>query len=100
MSTQYFLFEMVLNLITYFAFFFIITLVIARCSKFIVPEKLARFFWVTFGMVIVGFGYLSIQMDDRYLIKRDFELKIFDSGFAFLEMHSTGREKYSQEPND
>ena len=50
-----------------------------------------------FGVLFLGFVYLSNDLDDRYLIKRDFDVKIFDSGFTIFQSHSTDREKYQTE---
>jgi hypothetical protein len=40
---------------------------------------------------------LSNDLDDRYSTKRDFEVKIFDSGISIFGIHSTDREKYQTE---
>ena len=45
----------------------------------------------------LGFIYLSKDLDDRYKIKRDFDIKIFDSGITMFGIHSTDREKYRGE---
>ena len=97
LSTQYFLIEMTINFLTYFAFWLIITLTINRFLKVNIPILISKIFWIGFGVLSLGFLYLSSDLDDRYLIKRDFEVKIFDSGITIFGNHSTDREKYKTE---
>jgi len=97
MSTQYFLTEMAINLLTYFVFWLIITLVLNRIWKINIPKRISKIFWIGFTVLFLGFAYLSNDLDDRYLIKRDFDVKIFGSGFTVFENHSTDRKKYQTE---
>ena len=97
MSTQYFLTEMAINLLTYFVFWLIITLVINRIWKINIAKRIAKIFWIGFGILFLGFAYMSNDLDDRYLIKRDFDVKIFDSGITIFGIHSTDRERYQTE---
>jgi hypothetical protein len=97
LSTQYFLFEAIINLVSYFTVFLIITLVINRLWRIRISRKVAQFFWIALGIFIGGNVYLSIQMDDRYKLTRDFDVEIFDWGITFLQTHSTDREKYNKE---
>jgi len=97
MSTQYFLTEMGINLLAYFVFWLIITLFLNRIWKINIPKRIAKIFWIGFGILFLGFAYLSNELDDQYLMKRDFDIKIFDSGFTIFGIHSTDREKYQTE---
>ena len=97
LSTRYFLTEMTINLLTYFVFWLIVTLVLNRIWKINIPKRIAKIFWIGFGILFSGFVYLSNDLDDRYLIKREFEVEIFDSGFTIFGIHSTDREKYQTE---
>ena len=97
LSTQYFLTEMALNLLTYFTFWLIITWIVSRFWKMNIPELVSKIFWIGFGIFFLGFVYLSNDLNDRYLIKRDFDVKIIDSGFTIFESHSRDREKYQSE---
>lgn len=97
LSTQYFLTEMAINLLTYFVFWLIITLVLNRFRKINIPKKISKVFWIGFGILFLGFVYMSNGFDDQYLIKRDFKVKIFDTGFTLFESNSTDREKYQTE---
>lgn len=97
MSTQYFLTEMAFNLLTYFVFWLILTLVLNRIWKINITKRIAKIFWIGFATLFLGFVYMSNDLDDRYLIKRDFDVKIFDGGITIFGIHSTDREKYQTE---
>jgi hypothetical protein len=97
LSTQYFVFEMLVNLLTYFVISLAVTLIINRFWKIIIPGAGAWAFWIGFGIFMSGVVYMSNELDDRFVLKRDFEVKVFDSGFTVLQIHSTDREKYHKE---
>jgi hypothetical protein len=97
MSTQYFLTEMIVNQLTYFAFWLIITFTLNRFWKINIPKMIPKIFWIGFGILFLGFVFMSNDLDDRYLIKRKFDVKIFDSGFTLFYNHSIDREKYQTE---
>jgi len=97
MSTQYFLTEMGINLLTYFSFWLIVTLILNRIWKINIPKLISKIFWIGYTVLFLGFIYLSNDLDDQYLTKRDFEVKIFDSGISIFGIHSTDREKYQTE---
>jgi hypothetical protein len=100
LSTQYFLFEMLVNLLTYFMICLAVTLIINRFWKIRIGTIAAVAFWVGFGIFMSGVVYMSNELDDRFSMKRDFQVKIFDSGFTVLQVHSTDREKYSKAVKD
>lgn len=97
LSTQYFLTEMTINLLTYFAFWLITTWTINQFWKINIHKLFSKIFWIGFGVLFLGFVYLSNDLDDRYLIKREFDVKIFDSGLSILKNHSTDIGKYQTE---
>ena len=97
LSTQYFLTEMIINLLTYFVFWLSITWTISKFWKINIPKLVSNVFWIGFGVLFLGFVFLSNDLDDKYLLKRDFDVKIFDSGITFFGNHSTDREKYQPE---
>ena len=94
MSTQYFLTEICINLLTYFVFWLIITLALNQIWKINIPKRIAKIFWIGYGILFLGFAYMSNDLDDRYLTKRDFYVKTFDSGITIFGIHPTDREKY------
>ena len=97
MSTQYFLTEMAFNLLTYFVFWLTLTLALNRIWKINITKRTAKIFWIGFTTLFLGFVYMSNDLDDLYLIKRDFDVKIYDSGITIFGIHSTDREKYQTE---
>ncbi|NJB84205.1 hypothetical protein [Wenyingzhuangia aestuarii] len=97
MSTQYFLTEMGINLLIYFVFWLIITFALNQIWKINIPKRIAKMFWIGYGILFLGFTYMSNDLDDRYSIKRNFEVKIFDRGISVFGIHPTNREKYQTE---
>lgn len=93
LSTQFFLTEMIINFLTYFVFWLIITLALQRIWIINIPKLISKIFWIGFGVLFLGFVYLSNDLDDRYKIKRDFDVKFLESGITFFGIHSTDREK-------
>ena len=96
LSTQYFVTEMMINLLCYFIFWFFISFVINRIWNIRIPIMISRLFWIGFGIFIMGFAILSYDLDDRYYFKRKFEIKKLDSGFTILGFHSKDRSKYHE----
>lgn len=94
LSTQYFLTEMIIDLLIYFLFWLTITWLISRFWKINISKRISKKFWIVFGILFLGFAYISNDLDDRYLIKRNFDVKIIDSGYTIFESHSRDREKY------
>ncbi|WP_431164833.1 hypothetical protein [Tenacibaculum halocynthiae] len=97
LSTQYFLTEMIVDLFTYFAFWLILTLILNRIWTINIPKRISKIFWIGYSVLFLGFIYLSNDLNDRYSTKRDFEVKIFDSGISIFGINSTDREKYQTE---
>lgn len=97
MSTQYFISELFINLLTYFVFWLVVTLILNRIKKIIIPKKIAKIFWIGFGVFFAGTIFLSVELNDVYLKKREFDVKIFDSGFTIFQIHSNDREEYNEE---
>ena len=93
-ATQYFIWEMTLNLLTYFVFWLFITLTLNRIIKINIPRKISKAFWIGFAIIFAGAIFLSNSLDDQYLIKRNFDVKIFDSGFTLFESNSKDWKKY------
>lgn len=97
LSTQYFRTEMAINLLTYFTFWFGITWILNRCWKINIPNLISKIFWIGFGVLFLGFVYLSNDLDDRYFMTRDFDVKIFDYGISIFGNNSTDQKKHQTE---
>lgn len=85
---------MTVNLLTYFLFWLLVTLILNRIWKINIPKRISKMFWIGYAFVFLGFIYLSNDLNDRYSSKRDFEVKLFDSGISIFGIHSTDRQKY------
>ena len=96
MSTQYFVLELAVNFIAYFCICLIISLILFKIRQFTVPKKISLVFWIGFVVVFTATLYLSYEMKDVYPVSRDFQVKIFDSGFSFLEQ-TPDREVYMED---
>lgn len=87
LSTQYFACEMLVNFLTYFLFLTLITLLLNRKWTIKIPVKITKLFWIGFGIFFAGFIHLTTSLDDRYKIKRDFDVVIFDEGLSIFNQH-------------
>ena len=100
MSTQYFIFELMINLITYFLFWLVVIFLTTRIWKFNVPLKIVKIFWIGYGVLFLGFVFLSIDLNDVYLKKRNFEVVIFDTGISVFGNTPSERDKYQPQIED
>lgn len=92
LATQYFLMEALFNFVVYFTFWLAITLLIKRFWAIHIPKLLSISFWVVFCVLCSGYAYLSYELNDhQYSFKRDFDVKIIDSGFTIFETNDTSR---------
>lgn len=64
LSTQYFLTEMTINLLTYFAFWLIITLILNLIWKINISKRISKIFWIGYAILFLGFIYLSNDFDE------------------------------------
>lgn len=87
LSSQYFIVEMMINILVYFIYWFAMTLILNRFWEIKIPKSIVKTFWIGFGVFLFGFLYFSNEFNDLYFIKRDFDIKIIDSGFAIFEYH-------------
>jgi hypothetical protein len=97
LSTQYFLTEMIVNMLTYFAFWLIITLILNQIWKINISRRISKIFWFGYSVLFLEFIYFSNNLDDQYSTKRDFKVKIFDSGISIFGIHDTDKKKYETE---
>ncbi|MDO5979197.1 hypothetical protein [Flavivirga spongiicola] len=97
LSTQYFIFELFVNLMTYFLFWFVVTFLATRIWTINIPAKIVKVFWIGYGLLFLGFVFLSIDLNDLYLKKRNFEVEIFDTGISIFGNTPTDREKYQHQ---
>ncbi|QKX06030.1 hypothetical protein HN014_14320 [Aquimarina sp. TRL1] len=96
MATQYFILEMSIDLGIYFVFWGTICYCINRLRPIRIPRLASQLFWIGFGIFLLAFMYVSKAFNDVYIFKRNFEIKIIDTGGAIFE-NRPKREYYTYE---
>jgi len=99
LSTQYFIKEALVNFIIYFAIITSILKILDKRIKIEFSKKITRIFWIGFAICGLGFLFLSNQLNDMYLIQRDFEIVEFDKGISILGTHPN-RESFKAQLTD
>ncbi|MFK7799597.1 MAG: hypothetical protein AB8E82_19245 [Aureispira sp.] len=99
LSTQYFALELLVNILSYFLFWVIITFLVNKKWPISIPVKITNLFWIGFGVFLAGFIFLSYSLEDRFLVKRDFDVVIFDQGISLFD-HHPNREHFTNELNE
>ena len=92
-SEQYFILELLGNLITYFFIWLIITIIIKKFWEIKIPNRISNIFWIGFSVFIIAFTFITIDLEDVYFSKRKFKYKIYDSGISIFEQ-TPSRENY------
>ncbi len=100
LASQYFLLELSVDLVFYLLMALLVTVIIGQFKSIWIPGILAMIYWIGFGVLLSGFVYSSTVFDDQYVLKRDFEVKIFDSGITLVGHLPTDRSIYEQDIKD
>ncbi|CAM1371791.1 hypothetical protein [Tenacibaculum xiamenense] len=87
LSTQYFVMEMLLNFLAYFFITLVFCLFIRKFYRIEISKKISNSFWIGFGVFLLFFMYLSLEMQDHFLIKRNFKVKITNTGISLFNTH-------------
>ena len=88
LSTLYFLFPMIANLLVYFLIIFTAGQLSARFWRFQLPKVYNQVFWVAFGIYFCAKIYFSLTVfDDRYQLNRDFDVEVFATGISTFGHH-------------
>jgi hypothetical protein len=81
----YYVFETVVNITVFSLFWFAIIFIFDKYIKPITISKLfAKISIVLLCFYLIGFTYFSIELDNQFFIKRDFEVKVIDKGYHFI----------------
>jgi hypothetical protein len=89
MSLQFFMTELIVDLLTYFLFWFAILFSIDRFATKIKPHKVLTFtLWILTALVLCGAGLVASISDNEYYIKRPFEMNIMETGYKFVWQHT------------
>ncbi|MCB9334928.1 MAG: hypothetical protein H6586_02190 [Flavobacteriales bacterium] len=101
LSHQYFILEVLLNFLVRLVFWSIVVLAFKKylTRLRIAPTLVKIFYGITISFVSF-FAFVSHEVDDVYLLKRDFNIHVFDSGLMFLWQYPPERETFEKELND
>lgn len=85
MSLQIFFFELLIDLLTYFSFWFILVLFI---DKFIIKIKLHKIVTILLltlgGLFTCGLTYIASFPENLFYAKRDFDIDVLVTGYKFM----------------
>ncbi len=85
LSLQIFVSGLIIDFLSYFAFWSILTLIVNRFIIEIKLNKILTIFLLTVaGLLSVGMIFIGSNPDNIYTINRDFEIEILDSGYKFI----------------
>lgn len=95
LSLQIFTTELVIDLLTYFLFWFLIVFSIER---FIVKINLSKAVTImilsTTGLCILGLTLFAINPDNLFFVKRPFEIEVLKTGYKFVWDGNTRPENF------
>lgn len=85
LSLQIYITELVIDIFTYFSFWFLIIYLI---NKYIKPIKVPRFLSIALlslsVLICIPVGFMAFNPDNLYTITREDEMEIFETGFRFI----------------
>ena len=82
MSLQYFAIEFIADLLTYFAFWFLLAALIDRfLIKIKLNKALTIILWCFSGLIISGAVFIASVFESNFYLTRDFKMEVLDSGF-------------------
>jgi len=85
MAMQYFALEFFADLLVYFSFWLLVIWSINRFFKKILLHKIVTIVLWTISALIIALGSLiASNPDNLFLLKRNFKMKVLDSGYNFF----------------
>lgn len=85
MEFEYYVFETIINVSSFFTFWLLIVFSINRFIKPIfISNLIGKICSVLLGLYLIGFTYFSIEFNTRFYFKRDWDIEIMDSGFEWI----------------
>jgi len=85
MSHQFFILEFLLDLLTYFLFWFIFVYLVDRFLFTIKMHKILSISLMTTSGILIGFVvYFASSQEIFFLLKRDFEIEKMETGYNFI----------------
>jgi hypothetical protein len=84
MEWIYFITETIINMFSFFIFWYLIIYLIHRFIKpILITNLIGKISLIVFGVYLMGFIYSSFVFNTSFKISRDWEIKILNSGFIF-----------------
>ena len=85
MSLQVFIFELIVDLLIYFIFWFSLIFIFNLFVKKIYRNKLITGFLLSIAVVIVIFStWIASSKDNIFYLKRDFKMEVMETGYKFI----------------
>ncbi len=101
LSLQIFMTELIIDLLTYFTFWFILVFCSNRFLTKINSHKIVTIvLWTLTGIVISFSGLSLINPDNLFFLKRPFAIEIMDTGYTFIWQDTIHPDYYKYHPKD
>jgi len=85
LSLQIFVFELVVDLIVYFTFWFFLVLAATKITRSIhIPRIMTIILLVTSGLCSIVLVLFAINPDNIYTTTRQFDIKVVETGYRFV----------------
>lgn len=85
MSLQIFVIELIIDIITYFTFWFLIILAISRINRaLVVPKFVTIILLSTAGLFAIVLMLFAVIPDNIYTVTRKFDIDIKETGYRFV----------------
>lgn len=98
MSLQIFVFELIIDFLIYFVFWF---LIIFSINRFVIKVNIRRILIITLfiiaGFVLIGSLIIMSLPENMFLVKRDFKVEIKETGYKFIWQNQP-RPDYNKNP--
>ncbi|UPQ79338.1 hypothetical protein M0M57_00520 [Flavobacterium azooxidireducens] len=84
MSNQFFLMEMIIDILVHFMFWFLLILFINRFAKIKMPKILTAVLMIFNVMILCCFIFIVTMPENVFKMKRDFDVEIKKTGYNFI----------------
>ena len=99
LSLQIFVSGLIIDLLTYFAFWLILIFLINNFLIKIRLNKVLTIILLSFsGLLSAGMILIGINSDNVYMYRRDFDVKILETGYKFIWQNQTRPDYYKYHP--
>ena len=100
LSLQIFVFELIIDILTYFTFWFLVVYGIKKVFKSIkLPKILTIVLLSISGLILIMLGFIALNPDNIYTTKREYEMEIIDTGWSWQDKTRPDNETYKQQMN-